>query len=214
MIKFKTFDDCELYISRQHARDIVDVLSKVQDPDLTIHGKMEREHARRPTLGLHVNEIDGSHSIYLDPRKIYRATTMGLRAGGNRPVKNGSLAIAAVLAHEIQHMNQSVLHDDTFRKFYGSKRSKYKTRPCEVEARNFADANLHVLAGIIGVKFEKNESVFVPQSEVDDVIECFLEGEEKVSVQDIVDELRLSGVNNVVNVKKVKDALAPYGLLL
>lgn len=216
IVTFGDFDQKRVGLSKTEVKDIVEALAKPEIDFITLFGEMTRSRDPRITLGLHVIDVILGHMIFLSPTGIRMAVADGRRSGGNRHVPDVRLATAMVLAHEIQHVNQEVFHGRDSKVFYGKKRSRHMTRPCEMEARSFADRNIDVLSKIIGVELLKNPCVEIDvgDDEIQDIIDWLKEPGQKVSVSDIVEELRLSNANNAVNVKRVKDALSSLGLLL
>ena len=202
-----------LLLSKTEVGDIVDSLFRGED-SFYIYGSMRPDRKSRPTLGLHVaGMLNVGHEIYLAPEKIKECFVRGVACGGNRKAPNIKLAMAMVLAHEIQHANQSIVHATHPTSFYGKVRSKYRARPCEREARTFADESLFVLAGILNIEVEKDKQIHIPEDEVMLVAECLSEAD-SICVSDIVNELRQSGLNNAVNVGKVKNYLVDWGVEL
>lgn len=210
---FEHYIPSEVLLTKREVLDLLDVLYRGTDT-FHIFGVMRSDRQRRPTLGLHVtSDFFGGHEIYLAPQKIHDCFYRGLPTGGNRKAPNVRLAVGMVLAHEIQHANQTILHENHPASFYGKRRSRYRTRPCEREARQFADDSISIIAGVLGVELAKEPVVAIPSDEVNLVAECLAEADE-VSIQDIVEELRQSGLNNAVNVSRVKGMLAEWGVKL
>jgi len=210
-ISFFDWNSNDFLLSKQEVIDIIDVLFRGEET-FHIYGKMTRERQNRPTLGLHVSHAlsPGLHEIYLAPEKIHGVCAFNRPTGGNRVAPHLKLAEAMVLAHEIQHANQSLNFDHTKQKsFYGDKK-RYRTRPCEMEARSFADDSVQQLAAILKIPLAHEEIKTVPRSEIDLIVECLSEADE-VSIRDIVEELRSSGLNNAVNVKSVSARLSEAG---
>lgn len=199
-ILFVEFDRCP--ISRQEAQDIVDSLFR-SSRRFTLYGRMKKGKEAK-TRGLHIRSIDGVHEIYLNPKLIEECVKGKVACGGNLVSPNVRLAFGMVLAHELQHANQTITHAEGERAFVGG---KYSARACEREAREFADTNVQIIAGILGVNLKKEQVVqAAPTGELDDVIDSF-RGVDDVSVQDIVEELRQSGLNTATNVLKVRKEL-------
>lgn len=205
-------------ISEQEIRDLVDVLFR-GDRSFHIHGVMHESRAKprpngRKTLGLHMFDVmTGEHDIYLDPSGIIETFEQGRPTGGNRIAPTPEMAMGMVLAHELQHANQTIVHSSHPAAFYGHKRSRYRTRACEREARMFADDSVPLIAGVLGVEILKEQLVEVPPDELEFIADCLAETDEIVTA-DIVEELRHSGLNNAVNVSRIKVLLEDRGVLL
>lgn len=207
-ISFFDFDESLVHLSKTEVQDLIDALFR-DDAHFRIYGKMRKDRKSKPTLGLHVYDaITDSHEIYLSPEKIEACFNMKTRAGGNIVAPHLKIAMGMVVAHEVQHANQHLVHGDE-KSFFGKKRSRYRSRPCEREARNIADESIHIIAGIVGVELLHEKFEKIPDDEVESVAECFLDWDD-VSTQDIVEELRNSGINNAVNVMKVKKFLSDW----
>lgn len=183
------------------------------DGSITISGTM-RKGEKKTYLGLCVySSFFGTTEIYIDSKKIREVQMEGRRTGGNRVSPSPRIAIGMVLAHELQHANQHLIHDSSHSSFFGKDRSRYLTRSSEMEARQFADDNVRIISEILNEKL-KNEIRNNPSvDEIKQVAESLAECD-SVSVGDIVEELRLSGLNNAVNVSKVKELLADMGVQL
>lgn len=205
-------------LSEQEIRDLVDVLFR-GGRSFYVYGSMHESKAKpgpsgRKTLGLHMfHTITDEHEIYLDPIGIIETFEMSRPTGGNRIAPTPEMAMGMVLAHEIQHANQTIVHSTHPTAFYGRKRSRYRTRACEREARMFADDSVPLIAGVLGVEMQKEQLVEVPPDELELLADCLAEADEITTV-DIVEELRQSGLNNAVNVFKVKALLEDRGVLL
>ena len=181
-------------------KDLIDVLFRGDGHSIRIHSYMHESRRKRPTLGLHMyNQLFSEHDFYMAPEKIEDCFERGFSPAGNRKAPNLKIAFGMVLAHELQHANQTVVHVSHPDSFYGKKRSKYRMRPCEREAREFADESIPIIAGVLGIELKKEQLVEIPPDELRLVAECLSEADE-VNVQDIVEELRQSGLNNIVNV--------------
>lgn len=191
-------------------KDLIDVLFRGDDRTVRIHSYMHESRLRKPTLGLHMySPFFREHDIYLAPEKIKSCFEEGRSPAGNKKAPDLKIAVGMVLAHELMHANQAIIHTGHPESFYGKKRSRYRMRPCEREARAFADESIPVIAGVLGIELKKEQLVDVPEDEVQLVAECLAETDE-VSIQDIVEELRQSGLNNIVNLQKVKTLLESW----
>lgn len=208
-VDFYSYNPLETLMSYTEVKDVIDSLFRGES-NFSIYGSMRHDRKNRPTLGLHVSGVLFSgHEIYLAPHKIKACFERGSTCGGNRKAPNLKIAMGMVLAHEIQHANQSLIHEDHPSSFYGKERSRYRTRPCEREARSAADESIPILAGIFNIELFKEKIEEVPQDELYLIAECLAEADE-ISTKDIVEELRFSGLNNGINVMKIKSLLSQW----
>lgn len=211
-ILFTNWDEQRCYLLRENVRDLADLFIRFDNKTIYFHGYMREDrlkNKKKMTLGLHsYDPLFDRHDIYIDPQKIEFCFGSKMRTGGNRIAPDIHIAVGMVLAHEMQHANQYIHHNGQL-SFFGKKKSKYKTRPCEREARSFADENVQVIANVLGISISKEKLIDVPQDELSLIADCLSESDE-VTVTDIVDELRQSGLNNAVNVMKVKSLLQNF----
>jgi len=211
-VRFSEFDEREVGLSKLEVRDLIDVLFRGNDVSITVYGEMTAENKTARGLCTY-NEMFNTIDIHLSPARIKKSFNGNAPCGGNRQSISYKMAIAAVLAHELQHANQYQIHSSSHSSFFGKKKSKYRTRACEMEARNFADENTEVIAGVLGVKLPKTPFKIQMPDELQLIIETFLEASGSfVEMADITDELRLCGLNNAVNVTKVRSELQKSGL--
>lgn len=212
-VNLSAYSERTSVLTKPQVKDLVDVLFRTGS-NFSIISNMHESRRKRPTLGLHMyTPILDSHEIYLAPEKIKECFLAGRACGGNKKLPDMRLAFGCIIAHELQHANQSVVHLGHPGTFYGKKRSRYRLRPCEMEARAFADESIPIIAGVLGIEISKEPMADVPQDEVDLVADCLAEADE-ISTADIVEELRNSGINNASNVFKVKALLVERGVLL
>ena len=207
-VKFYDFDESSVGLTRGQVRDIVDVLARFEGK-FVLHGYMRSDY--RGYLGLHVSDMMTTlHEIYLDGAETRKVHAAGRSTGGERVAPDPQLAVAMVLAHELQHANQHHVHvtgGKGSKSFFGKKRSRYRTRACEREARMFADESLDALARILGR--EPKETVLTKQDDPAELVQIarsFL-GAEDVGPADIAQELRASGLNNPANVARVRELI-------
>jgi len=209
-IVFSEFNERLVGLTKTEVKDLVDVLYRTGDGNFVIHGHMRA--GEKPAIrGLCVGDnLFGSVEIYIAPERIVKSYHEGRPVGGNRPALSQKMAVAAVLAHELQHANQYRVHNSTHSSFFGKKRSKYRARASEREARNFADENVEVIARVLGVELPKKKCAAVQIDNVE-MIAKWLADVGDVEVVDIVEELRSIGMNNAANVAKVKELLILSG---
>ena len=152
---------------------------------------------------------------------INKVFARGLACGGNLKAPTIKVAAAMVLAHELQHANQSLIHKDSS-VFYGNlggvtssgkpRMKRYRGRACEREAREFADEKLSDICAYFSVPIETRKRVATQsESEISDLVEIFSECEE-VSMEDIKEELRASKILSPTNVMEVKLQLKEMGI--
>jgi hypothetical protein len=157
-------------------------------------------------------------------RKSFQAG--GRRFGGNLRLQNidERLAAAMVLAHELQHANQSKSHAGD-KNFYGHlggytgkgkpRMMQYKNRPCERDARQFVDSHLDEIFAYFEVEAPRRTKTVVPDAEKEilAVVELLLECD-KPTMSDVIDELRASKILNPKNVRIVAETLQERGIQL
>lgn len=208
-VNFYSYNPLKTLMSESEVRDVIDSLFRGESR-FSIYGTMRHDRKNKPTLGLHVSgPLINDHEIYLAPEKIRDCFDRGAACGGNVKAPHIKIAMGMVLAHEIQHANQAMIHKNHPTSFYGKERSRYRTRPCEREARAAADESIKILAAIFNIQLHKDKFEEIPADEINLIAECLAESEE-ITVRDIVEELRLSGLNNAVNVSKVKSLLSEW----
>jgi hypothetical protein len=220
-------------LTEQEAHDLVDVMYRHRDNRFQIIA------AQKPSdLGVKVVKVRGQHrfnflrnrhEINLFRGNLVEAFEEKARCGGNGPAPSLRMAAAMVLSHELQHANQFIEHGSKDRTFYGTKHGrgflegrdvqiKYDKRPAEQDARRYVDENLDVIASVLGVEAPPRLlQVSGPDDHGDhggelDEITALFEELSEVSVKDIAEELRASGINNPVNVGRVKERLKLLGV--
>lgn len=218
-VQIHDYNPSRMFVTEQEIKDLVDLLFR-GDRSFHIHGVMHESRAKpnpsgRKTLGLHMyNVITEEHDIYLDPTGIIETFEQGRPTGGNIVAPTPEMAVGMVLAHEIQHANQTIVHSSHPTAFYGHKRSRYRTRPAEREARIFADDNIQLIAAVLLVEIKQEDRLLeIPPDEFELLADCLAESDE-ITTLDIVEELRQSGLNNAANVFKMKELLQERGVLL
>lgn len=143
-ITFHRVEGAPAHLSEQEMRDLVDVLYRWDDSSFVI--TLDRKDGTR--RGQHSwNPMTRNHAISLFHTNIAEAIRLRQRLGGNMSADDPKLGAAMVLAHELQHANQSQTHS-TNEQFYRKK--EYNKRPAEREARAFVDDNIETIAAIIG----------------------------------------------------------------
>jgi len=165
------------------------------------------------------------HTITFNENKIKKRYAKGLRIyGGNLKLDDISVSMAAalVLAHELQHANQSKLHRGN-ELFYGNlggydvkgkpRMKHYKGRACERDAREFVDGHLNEIFAYFNLPAPRRNKVYVADDtdELIEVANLLLECEE-VSMDDVRDELRFSRILNPKNVQRMLEILRSHGV--
>lgn len=208
IVTFEDFGGFQL-LSQQDVIDLIDLFYRWGDARFHVIGHDKHPNRR----GSHIyNGMTRTHVITLSRNNIEDGVRSAGRMGGNTKAPDSRAGAAMVLAHELQHANQSQLHTHN-EVFYTVKR--YNRRPCERDARSFVDDNMDVIMDFLGrerpvavKRASAMESLVNPVGEVTDLLgEC-----EEVSVEDIGDELRRMGANNPKNVLSVKKALSDRGV--
>lgn len=206
-------------LTEQEIIDIIDMFYRFDDCNFYITC-----HIDRPRKGLRgqqqYNSIMKLHTIYLSPDNIRQGFDEKSRMGGNMLAPTLKMGVVMVLAHELQHANQALLHGntpDTYM-FRHVPFQKYKARPCEKDARSFVDDNMDQIAAICDVKLEDHKLDNVIdlddeelENELEDLADVLGELEE-VHVRDINEELRSLRLNNAKNVGVVKELLKERGV--
>ena len=204
-VSFVDFSESDTGLSKTEVKDLIDVLFRPGDGIFTIYGAM-RKGEKKGTRGLCVyNAFFDTVDIYLAPDSIMHSFNRGVASGGNQKNKSYRAAMGAVLAHELQHANQYRVHKGSHSSFFGKVKSKYRARASEREARNFADENADIIAKVLQLKTKTIKDV--PDTDSVEDVAASLVDAGTVSIQDIVDELKLSRINNSANVKLVREIL-------
>ncbi|MFA5750440.1 MAG: hypothetical protein WC895_04455 [Candidatus Shapirobacteria bacterium] len=213
-IKLVNTDKLEKHLSKQEICDLVDVLYRWRDSAFVIL-ETNTPHIKG-SRGVHMYDpITKAHTIQLCYENIIKSLNRGHSIGGNKKAKDAKIAIAFVIAHELQHANQDEMHRPN-EIFYTKK--KYSKRACEQEARLFVDNNENVILNVLGYDSNVRERSNVVDkvdtlNELQTIAECFIECLE-VDVKDIVEELRSSGLNNSKNVTYVRKMLEESGVIV
>lgn len=202
--EFVDFGAISEIISRQEVRDLIDLFYEGPDSKITVKGDLKSKNTR----GRCKNWTDTEFEIQLNLDVIKDHFKKGLRMGGNKPHKTLKEAICSVIAHETQHANQCLKHRNN-KSFWSG---KYMSRPCEVNARIFADQNHYVIESILSNKINVIEKSYREES-LNDILEIFSELE-SVSHFDIREELRAMGINNPVNLNWLSDNLQKKGVVV
>lgn len=214
-VQFEGWDRVRQLINEQQAKDLIDLLFRGEDGNFVLHGHLPDGISRKKSEGLagrHLVEMDGTHRIHLVPENIRSRCAKEDTIGGNRKIKDPQLGAGLVLAHELQHANQSLIHKGNS-SFWGRKAfQRYYSRACEREARGFADDNYALVAGTLGLQLPRGGlKVDHTEAELEDIWCCLSECDE-VSLRDIVEELRESGLNNPENVRRTRERLDSAGV--
>lgn len=208
-IWFDRYENISDQVSKEEVSDLLSFFYRWGDASFEIVCHDENPHKR----GSHVYvPTSRKHIITLSRPAIERSVRMGYDIGGSFPAPTVRLGIAMVLVHEIQHANQAGLHEPN-ENFYTHR--VYISRPCEREARNFVDENRELIWSLMDP-----ERVALParrlsereqRDRVEDIAELFSDLSE-VWVDDIREELRLSGLNFSKNVEIVRMILGSRGV--
>jgi hypothetical protein len=204
---FRFTDYAGFILSEAQARDFVEMFYRWGDAkfNITTNEKERRWRGECRSDGF------GGHTITLCRKNIVRDFNMKLSVGGNILAPTIECAAGMVLAHEIQHANQTKLHK--FQEGFW-KDHRYWNRACERDARLFVDEHANEICayfsapppmrrGIGGGGDQGGEVLAV----ADLLCEC-----EAVSMDDVRDELRASKVLNPVNVAAVIARLRESGI--
>lgn len=171
---------------------------------------IRRDEKERRFRGEHCCGMDGVHVITLVEKNIRRDFEKKQRVGGNLVAPTLQVAAGMVLAHELQHANQSRQHLRT-EGFYTDHR--YWNRACERDARQFVDEHLNQICAYFAVDPPMRgrvEEVAPGQEEVLAVADLLGECSD-VTMEDIKEELRTSKVLNPKNVATVIALLKEQG---
>lgn len=196
-------------VTTQELEDVVNFFYRWKDTRFRIVGKDERPGLRGHHIYVH---HERTHVITLSMRAIRRGVFQKSRMGGNGPAPNLRVGTVMVLVHELQHANQAGQHLSS-EKFYTHR--DYNTRPCEREARTFVDSHMREIMTLVSPELLE---VFVPGTAMaadgdglTDVLDAF-EGIEELSLADLKDELRRSGLNTPKNTQEARSLLAARGV--
>lgn len=214
-VVFQNFGEFRGAISQEKVRELIDLFFRWDDTRFVIVGEITSKDSKKPLRGLHgYNPLLKTHTIKLSYKHIRESFLSGAIVGGNiHKAPTLEAAVGMVLTHELQHANQIEFHQrpelaGIEASFYGGR--YYRRRPCERDARNFVDENFDVLSDFFGVSSERPSDAPTPQKETRDEISTIasvFEELTEVELPDIVEELRLSKMNNAVNVAKIVSIL-------
>lgn len=202
------WDDLDSTISGQEVRDLVQLLYAGADTNFEIIScQMKRFRGQHQYFGLY-----RVHRIQIDRRNIQSAVERKIHCGGNSIAPNLRMGVGMVLAHELQHANQFLRHK--WNEIFFTKK-KYISRPSEMEARQFVDNNLDVIAGVLGFRLEHRQTRTPTLGGTKDRLIKLaddLEGSQTLTVKDLVEELRSSRMNNPKNVERLSNILIERGV--
>jgi hypothetical protein len=166
------------------------------------------------------------HTITFSKKNIAKNYCKGRRDfGGNLKLPDIDMKAAAalVLAHELQHANQSKLHKGN-ELFYGNlggldsrgkpRMKHYRGRACERDAREFVDGHLNEIFAYFNLPPPRRNKVFVPEDsdELVEVADLLCECAE-ITFEDIRDELRASRILNPRNMQRMLEILRTRGVI-
>lgn len=203
-------DDWTGLLTQEQARALIDILYRGEDGHFIMQGCVPPTtpvKQRESIGGLCSKMIDGKYRIFVVDKNIRRRAAKTGVIGGNRRISDPKLAAGLVLAHEVQHANQSLLHRGSS-SFYGKPFQRYAAHACEREARGFADDNYGLVAGTLGISIPATDPT---DADLDDLVDCFAELDE-MHLRDLVDELRNWGLNNPEYVRRCREKLNDIGV--
>jgi hypothetical protein len=202
-IKFENFQN--FILSEDEVRDFIEIFYRWGDDRFTI----TTNETERSFRGQHSRDLGGRHIITLVAHNIKKDFRDKKRTGGNLVAPTLKVAAGMVLAHELQHANQSKIHKNES-SFYGQKK-RYWNRACEREAREFVDNNMPEICAYFQAPWQGTRAPAIgnhgdANGEALAVAELLQECSE-VTMDDIRDELRASKILNPKNVQIVVDEL-------
>lgn len=164
-----------------------------------------------------------THTIRLSKKNIKKYFSLTGQSGGDLRAPDIKVAAASVLLHELQHCNQNLLHKGNgifWGKLGGVQKDgkprmkRYRGRACEREARMFADERLNELCAYFNLPpaGRRPENRAEDHEELDAVVDLLAEIDNP-TMDDIRDELRVSGLLRPSNVMIVKRELLEMGVL-
>jgi hypothetical protein len=203
--------------------DFIDMFFNFDDPKATwwiknVSGKVDfhGQHEYHP--------ITHQHTISFCLKNIEKNYAKGRRDfGGNLvlPDIDKRMAAALILAHELQHANQSKIYKGQL--FYGylgglnekgkPRMKHYKGRACERDAREFVDGHINEIFAYFNLPPPRRNKVFVAEDpdemvEIADLLcEC-----PQISMDDVRDELRASRILNPKSVQRMLEILRIRGV--
>jgi len=199
-IEFIQFDEnFEGLLSREQAVAFIDLLFEGPDSRFVVYGNETKKDWRGScTPGI------GYYRITLSRKTIEEHHEKGYSMGGNLPHDDIRVATGSVLAHEIRHANQHVKHG-TNSKFWSG---KYYVRPCEVDARLYADKVEDIIRSVFNLDqkrwYREDEAVKLR------TLMGMVREMDEVSAQEVAEMLGCIGMNNPVYrsqvVRELRDA--------
>jgi hypothetical protein len=213
-VTFEAFGTFQSFISRAEVEDLIGVLYRgPEDKRFSVIGQLAPGTKKTTLANCVFLSYENTHVIRMDLRKISAALGHG-NMGGNRPAPTLRMALAMVLAHEIQHANQAV-NPFNHRTSHSKPFQSYHGRAQEIDARRSVDENIEVIARVMNEKAPYN-AVKVAEVEpetvdlkpiVDDLCEC-----ETLTVEDLNEELRSIGASNPKNLQALRAKLEKKGV--
>ena len=197
-------------LDRYEVEDLIELLYRWGDSKFNII--FEQKDKKSGVRGRAVwHSFENIHEVTLFVDTITKHFHEGKRLGGNQPAKTLKAAFAMVLAHELQHCNQKILHKNVDSAFYTGHR--YINLACEREARGFVDERLNEIHAYFGIE-NQSRSVNISQNDDEELSRVIdLLGEcEFITTTDINDELRASKIMNPNNFMTIKNALVERGI--
>lgn len=191
-----------IVLPRQSVLDAIDLFYEGNDTTFIIVGVESKAGRRGSCLS-----VGGIHTITLSLSTIRQHLAENLRMGGNKTHASVKEAALSVLVHELQHANQNLKHDRNSRFWRG----QYFTRPCEVDARGFADQQKDTISILTGKDMVSIINVGTAQEDnIESIIEV-LSFSDGISLDDIIHELKAVGLYNSINVGRVMHELVQAG---
>ena len=215
-ITFENFD--RFILSEAEVRDFIEMFYRWGDTKFLIR----TDESERTFRGECQSNWDG-HVITLVRKNIEWDHARGRACGGNLVAPTVKSAAGMVLAHEIEHANQSKFHKNAS-KFYGKlgglnkkgqpRMQRYKYRACERDARQFADERLSEICSYFGTPFQTRQVLSDGGNSPDEVLNvaALLQGVSAPTMEDVRDELRASKILNPKNVQLVVEELKKRGV--
>lgn len=197
-------------LSEAEVRDFIDMFYRWGDAKFNILCDESEKRFR----GEHRLGLSGMHIITLVRKNITRDYEAKIRIGGNLQAPTLKVGAGMVLAHELQHANQTKIHKLS-ESFFKSK--SYHHRACERDARAFVDEHMEEICGYFAVPFQSRSRCAGAgnQGEAAEealAVAALLSECEGVTMDDIREELRASGILNPRNVQAVVGELRRQGL--
>jgi len=213
-VRFEGWAPIKDLMTEEQATALIDLLYRGENAEFILHGHLPEGMSLLRSKGLrgrHCLEF-GLNRIHLVPQNILKYCRESRPVGGNRRCDDPRLGAGLVLAHELQHANQHLLHRQG-EMFWGRKPfTKYLSWPHEREARQFADDNRSIVAATLGVELPKEMPELADvEATLEDIVTCFGELEE-ISIVDLREELRDAGLNNPVNIQRARERLLAAGV--